>query len=464
MKKQLFFVTITLISVLFSSCKTAMQIEKPKESYLPSNIAPAVSEIPLQVELDVKKLEAAVNKKMTGLLYEGSNISDNDLSIKVWKAQNFTFDIQNNVIEYRVPVKVWSRFAWKVQKFGLSVGDKYEATGSIALKYKTTIGIDKNWKIVSNTTASGYEWIEAPHLNIVGVNIPVKPIANLALSQCEKLISDEIDKSLAQSVNLKKYVNMAWTEAQKPIQVNKENDMWLRITPKDIYMSPLSSSNNKLNMLVAMYAQIESFMGAKPTANTAVTLPAFRYVNRSGKQFNLNVGVDVTFDKIAELAKKQLVGKKFTQGKKSITITDLSVFGSEGKAVFVADVTGSLKGRIYFSGKMAYNHEKVALEIIEPEFDVKTSNALVKSANWLLHGMILKTLTPYLTYPVQKDIDDMKAQANQTLNNYTIMDGISLHGLLNDVSVTSLDLVPGAVRIQANMKGNIDLKVEDLKF
>ena len=217
-------------------------------------------------------------------------------------------------------------------------------------------------------------------------------------------------------------------------------------------------------MLVAMYAQIESFMGAKPTANKAVALPAFRYVNRSGKQFNLNVGVDVTFDKIAELAKKQLVGKKFTQGKKSITITDLSVFGSEGKAVFVADVTGSLKGRIYFSGKMAYNHEKVALEIIEPEFDVKTSNALVKSANWLLHGMILKTLMPYLTYPVQKDIDDMKAQANQTLNNYTIMDGISLHGLLNDVSVTSLDLVPGAVRIQANLKGNIDLKVEDLKF
>ena len=44
------------------------------------------------------------------------------------------------------------------------------------------------------------------------------------------------------------------------------------------------------------------------------------------------------------------------------------------------------------------------------------------------------------------------------------MDGISLHGLLNDVSVTSLDLVPGAVRIQANLKGNIDLKVEDLKF
>jgi len=30
--------------------------------------------------------------------------------------------------------------------------------------------------------------------------------------------------------------------------------------------------------------------------------------------------------------------------------------------------------------------------------------------------------------------------------------------------VTSLSLVPGAVRIQANVKGNVALKVQDLKL
>ncbi|HEY6915960.1 MAG TPA: DUF4403 family protein, partial [Paludibacter sp.] len=462
-KKQLIFGVITIAALLFSSCKS-LQIEKPKESYLPSNLAPAVSELPLQVELDVKKLETSINKKMNGLIFEGSNLSDKDLSVKVWKAQNFTFKINNNVIEYRVPLKLWTRFAWKVEKFGYAVGDNYEANGSIALTYKTTISIDKNWKLISKTTGSGYEWIETPRLNVVGVTVPVTPVASLALSQCDKLISAQIDKSLTEMVDLKKYISQAWGEVQKPRQVNAENNVWLRITPKDIYVSPFTTTNDKLNLAVALYAQIESFMGAQPAANTAVALPQFKYVNRPAQQFNLNVGADVTFDKIAELAKKQLQGKTFSQGNKTITITDLSLFGSERKAVFVADVIGSLKGRIYFTGNLTYNTAKTAVEITEPEFDVKTSNALVKSAGWLLHGMILKQLTPYLTYPVKDDIEKMKIDVNKMLGNYSIMDGVSLQGKLNNLSVTNLSLVPGAVRIHANVKGNIALKVQDLKL
>jgi hypothetical protein len=463
MKKLNIILMVTTALLSFNSCKT-LQIEKPKESYLPSNISPAVSEIPLQVELDVKKLEAAINKKMNGLIFEGTNLSDKDLSVKVWKAQNFTFNINNNVIEYRVPLKLWTRFAWKVEKFGYSVGDNYEANGSIALTYKTTISIDKNWKLVAKTTGSGYEWLETPKLNVVGVNVPVTPVASLALSQCDKLITAQIDKTLAETVDLKKYVNQAWNESQKPRQVSTENNVWLRITPKDVYVSPFTTTNNKLNLAVALYAQIESFMGSQPAANTAIALPPFKYVNRPAQQFNLNIGADVTFDKIAEIAKKQLQGKTFTQGNKAITITDLSLFGSEGKAVFIADVIGSLKGRIYFTGNMTYNAEKTAVEITEPEFEVKTSNALVKSAGWLLHGMILKQLTPYLTYSIKDNLDKMKLDVNQMLGNYTIMDGVSLQGKLNSVSVTSLSLVPGAVRVQANVKGNIGLKVQDLKL
>ena len=452
-----------MIGLLFTSCKT-MQIEKPNESYLPSNLAPALSELPLQVELDVKKLESSINKKMSGLIFEGSNLSNKDLSVKVWKAQNFTFTINNNVIEYRVPLKVWSRFAWKVEKFGYMVGDNYEANGSIALTYKTTISFDKNWKLVSKTIASGYEWLQTPRLNVVGVNVPVTPIANLALSQCDKLITAQIDKTLGESIDLKKYITQAWTEIQKPREVNTENNLWIRVTPKDVYVSPFTTTGNKLNLAVALYAQIESFMGAQPSANAAVALPPFKYVNRPAQQFNLNIGGDVTFEKISELAKKQLLNKTFSEGNKTITITDLSIFGSEGKAVFVADVIGSFKGRVYFTGDMVYDSEKVAVEITKPQFSVKTSNVLIKSASWLLHGMILKQITPYLTYPVKSNLESMRTQVNQMISNYTIVDGVSLQGKLNNLTVTSLSLVPGAVRIQANVKGNVALKVQELKF
>jgi len=463
MKKLNIILSITFTVLLFSACKT-MQIEKPKESYLPSNLSPALSELPLQVELDVKKLETAINKKMTGVIFESAKVADRDLAVKVSKAQNFTFSINNNVIEYRVPLKVWTRFAWQVKKFGLTVGDHYEATGSIALTYKTTISLDKNWKLVAKTASSGYQWLETPKLNVVGVTVPVTPIASFALSHCDKLISEQIDKTLAESIDLKKYVSQAWTQVQKPIHANAANDLWIRITPQDLNVAPFTTTGNKLNLAIALYGQIESFMGAQPATNAPVALPPFKFVNHPAQQFNLNVGADVTFDKISEMAKKELENKTFNEGGKVITIAGLSIYGSQGKAMFVADITGSYKGRVYFTGNLVYNPTKMAVEITEPDFDVKTKNTLVKSANWLMHGLILKKIAPYLTYPVKADIDKMKTEVNQMLSNYPIYNGVSLQGKLNSLSVTSLSLVPGAVRIQANVKGNVALKVQDLKL
>ena len=451
------------VAFLFNSCKS-LQIEKPVESYLPSNISPALSEIPLNIQIDIKKLESAVNKKMTGLLYEGTKINNQDLSVKVWKSQDFTFSIKNNVIEYRVPLKIWTRFEWTVEKFGIAVGDHYEANGTIALTYKTAINVDKSWKLVSKTTSSGYQWIDSPKINVIGVSVPVTPIANIALSKFDKMITEQIDLAMSQMVDLKKYVTMSWNEAQNPMQMSEEYDTWVRISPKDIYLSPLTSIDNKLNLAISLYAQIETFMGVKPAEKRLIALPEFKYVQRPPQQFNLNIATDATFNKISEMSKSQLVNKTFSEGKNSITITDLSIFGSEGKAVFVIDVIGSLKGRIYFTGNMVYNAAKTAVEIQNPQFDVKTKNALVKSANWLLHGFILNKISPYLTYSIKEDLDLMKKEANQMLNNYKVYDGVTLQGKLNSITVNSLDLIQGAVRISANVKGNIALKVDELKF
>ena len=164
------------------------------------------------------------------------------------------------------------------------------------------------------------------------------------------------------------------------------------------------------------------------------------------------------------MTKRGLVNTKKTDREKYIQITDLSVFGSEGKAVFSADVIGSIKGRIYFTGEMQYNPAKMTVEIINPGFELKTRNALLKSADWLLHGLILKKIVPYLSYPVKEYTDDMKAEANTMLQNYQVREGINLQGKLNELTVKSVNLVPGAIRIQANLKGNVMIKLENMKF
>ena len=45
-----------------------------------------------------------------------------------------------------------------------------------------------------------------------------------------------------------------------------------------------------------------------------------------------------------------------------------------------------------------------------------------------------------------------------------ITDGVTLQGELNSVTVKELNLIPGALRVLANAKGNIVVKIKDLKF
>jgi hypothetical protein len=46
-----------------------------------------------------------------------------------------------------------------MEKFGLSVGDHYKPTEH-CISYKTTINIDKNWKLVAKTTPNGYQGLK----------------------------------------------------------------------------------------------------------------------------------------------------------------------------------------------------------------------------------------------------------------------------------------------------------------
>jgi hypothetical protein len=458
--KWLFIYTALLF--LFS-CRSS-RIEGPAESYFPSNISTSVSELPVTVELDVKKLEQAVNKSMKGLLFQGDNLSGRDLSVKIWKASDLSFFVYNNEITYKVPLKVWSRFGWSAKGLGITLGDRYEAEGTIALVYKTTVSIDKDWNLVSNTKSSGYEWIVKPTVKTAGVTIPVTPVANIAISFFEKSINDQIDRVLSEEVNLRKYVDLAWNELQKPVLISDTNSIWLKVTPSELFLTPFSSKGNKLKISLAMSGTVESYVGAIPPEKENIPLPELKFVERNPGEFNINISADVTYNKITEIAKRELLGVNFHEEDKVYRIDNLSLYSSEGRAVIVVQLDGTYKGKIYFTGKLIHNEETNALEIIEPDFDIKTKNTLLKTAGWLLHGKILRSITPFLSYPLEKDLKYVLDEANRMLDGYTLTQGVDLSGNLDTISVTKVSMIPGAVRIEANLKGNINLKVGELGF
>lgn len=460
------FVTILCYLGLLScfyACKT-IQANAPVESYTVPKGNVLLSEMPVTIVLDIKKLEQRLNHSLDGLLFEQDKLNNQDISIKVWKVKNFELKTFNNAIEYAVPIRIWSRFAWKFERFGMAISDSYDANGSLILKYRTTINYDKNWNVTTQTKALGYEWIETPRIKALGVQIPAASIANAALSRSEKMMALEIDKYIAQQLKFKPELAKLWAHIQKPMKLNNDFDLWLRLQPRAFFAAPLKSVDDKLLLQLVISAGVESFVGLQPTALQPIALPQLSALTKPIDEFKMNVATDVSFVTLSAIAKKQLKGQVFKDGKRQIQIMDIEIFGSNNRAVFMIDVVGSLKAKIYFSGKPTYNSSKRSIEIVEPAFDLETKNALYKSANWLANGYILQKIMPFLTYSVDEDLQTLKNNSNAMLTGYKLYEGVELTAAINKIDVTNIDIVKGAFRLNSLLSGKVDINITELSL
>ncbi len=461
--KYLKLVSVILLTAYFVSCKT-IQPQAPVESYVPVDFKPMKSEIPIKISLDMKQLENAINRQLSGQLFEAEKLNNMDLAVKVWKAGPVTFTVNGQSIDYKIPLRVWVNYGWKVNTFGVELGDHYEAEGSIELSYKTNFQIDNNWKLVTKTNSTGFKWLKEPRLKVAGVKLPVTNVMSYALKSGNELISKEIDNNVAAWVDVRKYISDTWNYMQNPILVYPDNKVWLKVTPVDLSLTPFRSRGNIMELGVVFTAMFQTVVGEKPATTKSLKLPAYKNSTVTSNEFKIQLSADMTMAEINKIAREQLLNKSFSDGKRTITIKDLHLYGSEGKLVCKTDLTGSVKGSVYFTGNLAFDPAQSVISIQEPAFDVNTKNALLKSADWLMHGTILNKIKPYLTFSIKSELDKLKLETNKNLKSYELYPGVKAIGNVKELSVESVQLVPGAIRVVVDAKGDLQIKMDQFNF
>ncbi len=450
-----------LISMVIISCKT-LQVDKPSAEYQAPIFNSEVSTVSIPITLNMYEIEKSVNQQFAGVIYEDKNLDDDNLQIRITKSKNFAIKAENNQLKYTIPLKIWSKFGWKVEQFGFSISDYYEVSGELSMSLSTGINLSPNWDIATYTRISSYEWITKPVLKVAGVSVPISSILDIVLKNCPGLINKQIDKSISESIELKKIIGEAWAQVQEPMMVSEENATWLVIKPTDVLCSPMTTKNNTLQFTIGFKSYIDCIIGNKPSKIIKTALPVLTISPKLDKTFLINYNVDVSNTFIRDMAKKEVVGQTFEQGKKYIKIEDIDFFGKNGKMVFALTVSGSIKGVIYFTGVPFYNKDTQTIEIKESDFELNTKNVLLKSANWLVHGTILKKMEPYLKFPVSSYIDTMKTDVNKQIENYEVQKGIFLKGKINDININEIFILPENLKLSGTIKGNADMFINGL--
>jgi len=451
------------VILIFQSCSTMLPTEKPAEKYIPFNYEPVPSTITLPVEMKVTALETLINRRLTGLIYEDNSLDNNggdNIMVKAWKKDNITLGFENGQFIYRVPLKLWIKAGWKIEQFGMSLSDYRELNAEIALKFHSSVVVNKDWSVTTVTTSDGYEWLSKPTLKIGPVDLPITFIADMIIKYNTQTINSAIDAGLQQSLDLKSNARQAWIEMQKPMLLSEEYGLWLRISPKTVSAMPISGSNGIINHTTSIQAITECFTGKQPPSRINPVLPELVTVTKLNDDFLANVVSYIRYEYLDSITRRMLTNTSYTFGKRTITITGVSVYGNESKMIIATDVTGSIKGKLYFSGLPSYRVSDSSIILRDLQFSIQTRNLLVKSASWLANSGIDKMIGKKMAYPVGAEVRETYDMMVQSLNRYEIGEGFYLTGSLTGLEVQQPVLAPGGIIAPVSIKGKLSVKLE----
>ena len=459
--KSLIFISL---SIIFQSCSsTKLATEKQVEKYAAFSYDPVPSSISLPVEMKVASLEALLNRQLTGLIYDDNSLDNNggdNIMVKAWKKENIKLGFENGQFIYRVPLKLWIKAGWKIEQFGLSLSDYRELNAEIALKFHSSVAVNKDWTISTLTVSDGYEWLSTPTLKIGPVELPITFIADMIIKYNTATINKAIDDGLKQSLDLKTTSKQAWVDLQKPMLLSEEYGLWLRVNPKAVSVSPFSGGKGIIKHTTTIQAVTECFTGKQPPSPINQVLPEVTTVKKSSDEFLVNVTSYIGYDYIDSITRSMLVNTSYTFGKKKVTVTGISIYGNESKMIIATDVTGSINGKLYFSGMPMYRASDSCIILKDLQFSVQTKNVLLKSAAWLANSGIEKAISKNMSYPIGPELRETYKMMAESLKKYEFGQGFYLTGTLNGIEVLQPTLMPQGIIAPVSIKGKLAVKLD----
>jgi hypothetical protein len=274
----------------------------------------------------------------------------------------------------------------------------------------------------------------------------------------------EIEKSYS-VINLKPYFQQIWGELQKSYNVYESG--WLQINPQKVRINNLFARNDSLNIFLGLSAKpVISFEKPKDQYPTVPVMGNFN----SNPGFEIVTDAVLHYDSLSHLLNQQLAGKKLDLEKgpvkKNFIIKQCRLAGAGNEKLIIrVEFTGSAEGVAYFTGKPTYNRLTHVIEIKDMDFDVKTKDKMLKTAEWLFNKKIINEISDYTKFDLSNYIDSAKLNLNVQLNKEW-MKGIHCSGMINDIDLVGIYPLSDFLVVRSSCRGLFLMKIEsvDLSF
>ena len=465
MRTIFYILSALIISLLLNGCGstgTAINALRPTEDTAPSVFESTTSYINLPVKIKVQDIENKLNLSLNGLIYEDTNIEEDDISIKVWKQMPIKLKSVNGKIQVLLPLKAEVQYRIGTEALGIKMYDirKYTFNGTVTLLSDIAL---TNWQMRTKTEFQSLDFKESPTVMVAGKNIPITYIIKPAISLFRKDIEKSLDESISKSMDFKSNVLDALEKVATPFEMDAIYESWLRIVPIELYTTEAVLQKDLVNLEMGLKCNIQTYIGKKPATVFDKNAIVLKPVKKMPSSTTANIAAVSTYKDASRVLTKNFAGQEFGSGGKKVIVKNVEIWHKDKKLIIALTMEGSIKGQIYLSGFPQYNAQTNEIFFDQLDYVLDTKSKLARTANWLASGFILEKIRKNCRYSITENLDDAKTTIKGFMTNYKPMPGVVVNGELKNFSFEKLQLTNSAIIAFLQVQGRLDISIDGLE-
>lgn len=459
-------VTVTLLTSCSSATSKIEALKPEPDDAVPLTYTNTPSFINLPVSIKLKDIQNQTNTLLNGLIYEDNNIEDDNIEIKVWKQAPIT--ITNDLakdgekIKTVLPLKVWAKYRIGTKTMGVNLykTQEFNLNGVVTLLSSVSLN---NWRLSSKTSLKSLDWVESPTMTVFGKNMPVTYLINPAVSIFKSDIEKSIDSAIEKSMDFKPNVMDALSKICTPFEMSETYKSWLRIVPLEAYSTNAKLKNDSFLINMGMKCNMETLIGKKPESKFEPNKIVLKAVDKIPEQISANIAAVSNYQEASKLMTANFSGQEFGSGSKKVKVQNVALWHKNGKLIIALDLLGSVNGTIYLNGIPQYNDTTKEIYFDKLDYVLDTKSRLMRTANWLAQGMILRKMEESCRYSIKPNLDEAKQSMMTYLKNYSPMPGVFINGKMEDIKFEKVELTNQAMIAFIKVNGNINVSIDGLK-
>lgn len=444
-------VTLLLLLTLLPGCsanRTLLTAERPPEAPFRSELARELSNICVNFETSADDLAKILNQSVAKELYRGK-VSNSSITATVRRSGQIATAMNGDYIHITVPVSI--SLAYSIFK---------APDLSTKLKFKVQPAITPDWKITADVQYTGLEDLLADEISIGTLTLKPRSSVEGAIQPLQKSLSNLVSKQINDQFPLRPRLGKAWHAAQKPVLLDRKYSAWLKLTPKDVMLTPLKTEKNRATISMGINTLAELTVGPEPAADKTVPLPPLQRVSKLDRNFRLAVKTDLFYKDIVSILSPLLLGKDFGSDGRSVVVKNFDLFGNGERVNVKLETSGDLGGTFYLTGKPLFNPQTSRFSVEEVDFDMNTQSLLLSSADWFLHGTIRERIQEKLNLDLTKRLTDAREMAQKALTRVELADHIVMQGNVRDLRFNDVLVQKDRISIQLYAEGETNMLLQ----